>query len=311
MTIVPAMAARARHVTLLQRTPTYVISIPAIDPIAARLKRWLGPVRAHRIARAKNVRLQLLIYKASRRHPALVRRLIRALNLRALPRGFDVDAHFNPPYDPWDQRMCVVPDGDLFRAIRRRQVSIVTDRIDAFTSGGIRLLSGSELEADVIVTATGLELLALGGVSYRVDGEPVSLSRLVTYKGMMITSVPNFVCVVGYLNASWTLKLDLICEHFSRLLTLMDERDYAYCVPDSPDPASPTRPLVEFSAGYVQRSMHQFPKQGATAPWVLSMDYLHDRRLLVDGPVGDQMRFVRRRAQARPSQPAGVRAGGT
>jgi cation diffusion facilitator CzcD-associated flavoprotein CzcO len=292
MTIVPALTERARHVTLLQRTPTYVIAIPAIDPIARRLKRLIGPVRAHRIARRKNVRIQLLIYSASRRHPRLVRRLIRALNARALPAGYDVDTHFNPPYEPWDQRMCVVPDGDLFHAIRNGRASIVTDRIETFTDNGIRLRSGSELEADVIVTATGLNLHALGGVCYRVDGDPVALTDRITYKGMMLTDMPNFICVVGYINASWTLKLDLICEHFCRLLTLMDERDYAYCVPESPDPAAPTRPLMEFGAGYVLRSMHQFPKQGATAPWELSMDYLHDRRMLVDGPVGDHMRFV-------------------
>jgi monooxygenase len=301
MTIVPAMTGRAKHVTLLQRTPTYVIAIPAIDPIARWLKRWLGPWRAHRIARSKNVRRQLLIYKASRRHPDLVRKLIRACNVRALPDGYDVDTHFNPPYDPWDQRMCVVPDGDLFHAIRKGQASIVTDRIETFTNDGIRLRSGSELEADVIITATGLNLLALGGVSYRVDGDPITLSEMITYKGMMLTNMPNFVCVVGYINASWTLKLDLILEHFCRLLTLMDERDYAYCVPESPDPAAPTRPLMEFRAGYVLRSMHQFPEQGAIAPWELSMDYLHDRRLLVDGPVGDHMRLVHKSARKRPS----------
>jgi cation diffusion facilitator CzcD-associated flavoprotein CzcO len=203
--------------------------------------------------------------------------------------------------------MCVVPDGDLFHAIRTGQASIVTDRIEGFSTDAIRLRSGSALEADVIITATGLNLLALGGVSYRVDGDPVTLSEMVTYKGMMLTNMPNFVCVVGYINASWTLKLDLICEHFCRLLTHMDEHDYAYCVPESPDPAAPTRPLMEFSAGYVLRSMHQFPKQGATAPWELSMDYRHDGRLLVDGPVGDHMQFVRKCTHNRTAFGAGYR----
>ncbi len=292
MTIVPAIAEKAEHVTLLQRTPTYVVAIPAVDPIAERLKRWLGPVRAHRVARAKNVRLQRLVYKLSRRRPRLVRKLIRAGNVRALPEGYDVDTHFNPPYNPWDQRMCVVPDGDLFRAISKGRASIVTDRIETLTEDGAELQSGSALEADVVITATGLSLLALGGVSYAVDGRPIRLNETITYKGMMLTGMPNFLYAVGYINASWTLKVDLICEHFCRLLTLMDEHDYSYCLPESPDPQAPRRPLLEFGAGYVLRSMHEFPSQGVTPPWELNMDYLRDRKVLLDGPVGDHMHFA-------------------
>ncbi len=292
MTIVPAIAERAEHVTLLQRTPTYVIGIPAVDPIADRLKGWLGPVRAHRVARAKNVRLQRLVYRLSRRRPGLVRKLIRAGNVRALPDGYDVDTHFNPPYNPWDQRMCVVPDGDLFRAIRKQRASVVTDRIETFTENGLKLRSGGDLEADVVITATGLNLLALGGVSYTVDGRPISLSETITYKGMMLTGMPNFLYAVGYINASWTLKVDLVCEHFCRLLALMDEHGYTYSVPESPDPRAPTRPLLDFGAGYVLRSMHEFPRQGSAPPWELNMDYLQDRKVLLDGPVGDHMRFV-------------------
>jgi monooxygenase len=301
MTIVPAMAERAAHVTLLQRTPTYVLAVPAVDPIADRLRRWLGPARAHRVARRKNVRLQRLVYKASRSRPRLVRKLIRSGAVRALPAGYDVDTHFNPPYNPWDQRMCVVPDGDLFRAIGKGHASIVTDRIETFTENGIKLHSGSELEADIVVTATGLNLLALGGVSYSVDGRPVRLSDTITYKGMMLTGMPNFLYAIGYINASWTLKVDLVCKHFCRLLTLMDERDYAYCVPEPPDPAAPTRPLLNFGAGYVLRSMHEFPKQGVTAPWELNMDYLRDRKVLLEGPVGDHMRFAHKPTKAPPA----------
>jgi cation diffusion facilitator CzcD-associated flavoprotein CzcO len=300
MTIVPAIAEQAEHVTLLQRTPTYVVSVPAVDPVSERLKKWLGPVRAHRIARRKNVQLQRLVYKASRRHPGAVRKLLRAAAVRALPTGYDVDTHFNPPYNPWDQRMCVVPDGDLFRAISGGQASIVTDQIEEFTESGIRLRSGSELEADIVVTATGLNLLALGGVSYSVDGRAIRLSDTITYKGMMLTGMPNFLYAVGYINASWTLKVDLICEHFCRLLSLMDEHEYAYCVPESPEADAPTRPLLAFGAGYVLRSMHQFPKQGATPPWELSMDYLRDRSVLLDGPVGDHMHFGGKQSAARP-----------
>ncbi len=274
MTLVPAMAEEAEHVTLLQRTPTYVVSVPAVDPLEMRLKQWLGPVRAHRIARRKNVRLQRLVWRLSKRRPNLVRKLIRAGAVRSLPEGYDVDTHFKPPYNPWDQRMCVVPDGDLFRSIRKGQVSMVTGRIETFTEHGIKLQSGEELAADVVVTATGLNLIALAGVSYSVDGEPVRLSEKVTYKGMMLTGMPNFMYAVGYINASWTLKVDLICEHFCRLLALMDEHDYSYCMPEDPDPDAPTRPLLDFGAGYVVRSVHEFPKQGSTPPWELSMDYL-------------------------------------
>lgn len=308
MTIVPAMAQAAEHVTLLQRTPTYVVSVPAVDPLTERLKGWLGAVRAHRITRAKNVRLQRLVWNLSKRRPNLVRRLLRSGAIKSLPAGFEVDTHFNPPYNPWDQRLCVVPDGDLFRAIRSQQVSIVTERIETFTESGIQLCSGAGLEADIVIAATGLKLLALGGLSYFVDGEPMLLNESITYKGMMLTGMPNFLYAVGYINASWTLKVDLICEHFCRLLALMDEHGYAYGVPDAPDADAPTRPLLDFGAGYVLRSMHEFPKQGSTPPWELNMDYLRDRKLLLDGPVGDHMRFVARdsleRALERPVQRA-------
>jgi monooxygenase len=291
MTIVPAMADQAEHVTLLQRTPTYVVSVPAVDPLEQRLKKWLGATRAHRIAKRKNIGLQRLVWHASKRRPNLVRKLIRAGAMRALPEGYDVDIHFRPPYDPWDQRMCIVPDGDLFRAISDGRVSIATDQIETFTETGIKLFSGGELEADIVVTATGLNLLPLAGVSYSVDGRAINLSETITYKGMMLTGIPNFLYAVGYINASWTLKVDLICEHFCRLLTLMDKRGYAYGVPESPDPDAPTRPLLDFGAGYVRRSMHHFPKQGSTPPWELNMDYLRDRKVLLEGPVGDHMRF--------------------
>jgi cation diffusion facilitator CzcD-associated flavoprotein CzcO len=307
MTLVPAMARRARHVTLLQRTPSYVLSIPAVDPIEERLKRWLGGVRAHRIARAKNVRLQRLIWNLSKRRPNLVRRLIRAATIKALPEGYEVDTHFKPPYDPWDQRLCIVPDGDLFKAISRGDVSVATGEVETLTERGIKLRSGEELAADIVITATGLNLLALGGVSYSVDEKPVRLSDTVTYKGMMLTGVPNFLYAVGYINASWTLKVDLICEHFCRLLALMDEHEYASCIPESPDPDAPTRPLLDFGAGYVLRAVHEFPKQGSAPPWELNMDYLKDRKVLLDGPVGDHMRFARK---ATASEPALTTAGG-
>jgi cation diffusion facilitator CzcD-associated flavoprotein CzcO len=308
MTLVPAMASKAANVTLLQRTPTYVVSVPAVDPIEQRLKKWLGPVRAHRIARRTNVRLQRFVWNASKRRPNLIRKLIRAGAVRALPQGYDVDTHFNPPYNPWDQRMCVVPDGDLFRAITAGHVSIATDQIETFTEDGIKLRSGKELDADIVITATGLNLLPLAGVAYNVDEEPIRLSDTITYKGMMLTGMPNFLYAVGYINASWTLKVDLICEHFSRLLSLMDEHDYAYCVPEWPEPDAPTHPLLDFGAGYVLRSMHHFPKQGSAPPWELNMDYLQDRKMLLDGPVGDHMQFRGKQAERlSPTLGAGAR----
>jgi monooxygenase len=295
VTLVPAMADRTSHVTLLQRTPSYVVSVPAVDPLVERLKKWLGPARAHRVGRRKNVMLQRYVYKLSRRRPNLVRKLIRAGTVRSLPEGYDVDTHFNPPYNPWDQRMCVVPDGDLFRAIRGGDATVATGRIENFTERGIKLESGEELEADIIVTATGLNLVALGGVAYTVDDRPVDLSDQIAYKGLMLTGMPNFVYSLGYINASWTLKVDVVCEHFCRLLALMDERGYAHCVPESPDPDAPRRAVLDFNAGYVLRSMRLFPKQGAVAPWELNMDYLRDRKVLLNGPVGDHMHFARDR----------------
>ncbi|HEY3829634.1 MAG TPA: NAD(P)/FAD-dependent oxidoreductase [Solirubrobacteraceae bacterium] len=298
MTIIPAMAKRAAHVTMLQRTPSYVVSVPAVDPIAERLKRWLGPERAHRIARRKNIFLSRAIYKGSRRYPNQLRKLIRAGNVRSLPEGYDVDTHFNPPYNPWDQRLCLVPDGDFFRAIRAGSATVVTDQIETFTETGIELQSGAALEADIIITATGLDLLPLGGLAFSVDETPIDLHETVTYKGMMLSGVPNFVYAIGYTNASWTLKVDLVCEHFCRLLTLMDRRGYASGVPDAPPPGSPARPILDFGAGYVKRAIDRFPQQGATAPWELNMDYVRDRKVLLDGPIGDHMGFASRQASA-------------
>jgi monooxygenase len=293
VTLVPSLAAEAAHVAMLQRTPTYVLSVPAVDPIHAWLKRRFGPVRAHRVARWKNVRLDRMIYRASRRYPKAVRKLIRSLTVRELPAGYDVDTHFSPPYDPWDQRMCAVLDGDLFRVVREQRASIVTDRISEVTETGVVLESGRRLEADIIITATGLEMVPFAGVSYVVDERPVDVSKTITYKGMMLTGVPNFVYGLGYTNASWTLKIDLICAHFCRLLALLHDREYDYVVPEAPPADAPTAPLVSLASGYVQRAIDTFPKQGATEPWLLKMDYLEDRRFLLEGPVGDHLRFRR------------------
>jgi cation diffusion facilitator CzcD-associated flavoprotein CzcO len=293
VTLVPNLAERAAHVTMLQRTPTYVVSAPAVDPVHAWLKGVVGPIRAHRIARWKNVRLDKLVYAGSRRFPDRARKLIRSHNVKELPEGFEVDTHFNPPYGPWDQRMCAAQDGDLFAAIRAGSASIVTGRIATFTEGGIELESGEEIAADLIVTATGLEMIPFAGISYTVDDAPIDFGQTVTYKGMMLTGMPNFVYALGYTNASWTLKVDLICEHFIRLLELMDDRDYDFAIPEEPAPAIERTSLIDLGSGYVKRAAARFPRQAMGGPWHLGTDYLQDRRMLLDGPVGDHLRLHR------------------
>lgn len=297
ITLVPALAETAGHVTMVQRTPTYVLSVAGVDPLHAWLTRRVGAVRAHRISRRVNLCLDRLVYAASRRYPAGVRRLIRWLNLRALPGGYDVDTHFNPPYDPWDQRMCVARDGDLFAAISSGRAEIVTGRISHLTETGLALENGRELAADVIVTATGLRMVPLAGVSYTVDGRPVRLGETVAYKEMMLSGVPNFVYALGYANASWTLKVDLVFEHWCRLLRLMDERGHAIAVPQPPPPGLATAPVVDLSSGYVTRAASRFPRRGPRPPWRLATHYRADRRLLLDGPVGDHMSFAQTRSR--------------
>jgi monooxygenase len=288
VTLVPALTDRAAHVTMLQRSPTYILSIPSQDAIANGLRKLLGTRRAYSITRWKNVTVSTLIYQLSQRRPALVRSLIRRGALHQLPAGYAVDTHFNPTYGPWDQRLCLVPDGDLFRAISDGDASIVTDRIERFTPTGVLLESGAPLDADIVVTATGLNLLALGGIELTVDGDPVSLPERLAYKGMMLSRVPNLVFTIGYTNASWTLKADLVAEYVCRLLEHMDRGGYTECMPVDDDPALESRPLLDFAAGYVQRSLHLFPKAGSRAPWRLGMSYPQDvltlrHRALEDG----------------------------
>jgi monooxygenase len=287
VTLVPAMAGTAGHVTMLQRSPSYVMTLPAQDPIANGLRRLLPIDVAYGLTRRLNIARQRWIYSISKRHPQLVRRMIRWLTKRQLPAGYAVDEHFKPRYDPWDQRLCAVPDGDLFKAISDGRASVVTDRVARFTEHGILLESGAELEADVIVTATGLNLLAFGGMALTVDGAPVDLADRLAYKSMMISGVPNFAFAVGYTNSSWTLKVDLVCEHLCRMLAHMDAggRDSVVAVAD--DPTIERRPLLDFSAGYVQRAVDRFPKQGSHGPWTLEMSYAADRARLRHGPVED------------------------
>jgi cation diffusion facilitator CzcD-associated flavoprotein CzcO len=273
VTLVPALARTAAHVTMLQRSPSYVISLPAQDAIANAL-RWALPARlAYSIVRWKNILLMILTFQLSRRRPKMMKALIRKGVQRQLPAGYDIDTHFKPPYNPWDQRMCLVPNGDLFEAISGARASVVTDQVATFTETGLALASGAELDADLIVTATGLNMLALGGMEIIVDGSKVNLPDTISYKGMMLSDVPNFAMAIGYTNASWTLKCDLTCEYVCRLLHHMDANGYRQCTPRNHDPSLRRVPFIDFSSGYVLRSIDKFPKQGSRRPWRLNQNY--------------------------------------
>ncbi|WP_329500699.1 NAD(P)/FAD-dependent oxidoreductase [Kitasatospora herbaricolor] len=287
VTLVPAMAETAEHVTMLQRTPSYIMALPRRDALANRLQKVFGPERGYALARRRNIAIQRLAWRLLRRFPNAGRRYIRFANARLLPEDYPVDEHFNPPYDPWDQRLCLAPDGDLFTAIREGRASVVTETITGFTETGVLLASGRELPADVVVTATGLNLQVFGGIALTVDGREVSFPETVAYRGMMLGDLPNFAFAIGYTNSSWTLKVGLVCEYFCRLLRHMDEHGYdtARAVPG---PGMPTRPFLDFDAGYVRRSLADLPRQGTTSPWLMSMSYQEDRKLLRAGAVTDE-----------------------
>jgi monooxygenase len=286
VTLVPALAVDAAHVTMLQRSPTYVVSLPVVDALAGTLRRVLPAKAAYEAVRWRNVLRTLASFQLARRRPALMKALLRRALERQLPPGYDLDTHFTPRYDPWDQRLCLVPDGDLFQALGSGRASVVTDRVEAFTERGIRLASGAELEADVIVTATGLELLALGGMELAVDGREVELSRTMSYKGTMLSGVPNLAMALGYTNASWTLKCDLTFEYVCRLLSHMRQHGYTTCVAKH-DPMVAELPFSDFSSGYIQRALDRFPKQGARAPWRLRQNYALDVLALRRGRLED------------------------
>ena len=288
VTLVPSMATTAAHVTMLQRSPTYVVSRPAEDAVANALRRYLPARLAYGLSRWKNVLLGMVFYQLCKRRPDKARTMILEGVRQELGPGYDIDRDFAPRYAPWDQRLCLVPDGDLFRTIRDGKVSVVTDEIDRFTATGLRLKSGQALDADVVVTATGLELKLLGGMALEVDGHAVDPAETVTYKGMMLSDVPNFATVSGYTNASWTLKADLVCDYVCRLLNHMQRRGLRQCVARLDDPAMPRLPWIDFSSGYIRRSMHLFPKQGDRRPWRLDQNYALDLLNLRYGPVTDR-----------------------
>jgi monooxygenase len=287
VTLVPAMSHAAGHVTMLQRSPSYILSLPAHDHIADLLRRWLPENAAHVLVRWKNILISLGIYQLSRRAPNFARGMFRQGAANRLPQGYAIDTHFNPKYEPWDQRLCLVPDSDLFKAVSAGRASIVTGQIDTFTEHGVRLESGHELAADIIVSATGLQMLALGGVRLTVDGTLVSPGHAFVYKGVMLGNIPNFAFCVGYTNASWTLRADLSSIFVCRLLNHMDRHGYRACKPAC-DPASlEARPLLDLTAGYVLRAAANLPKQAAEKPWRIRQNYILDMLTMKFGRIED------------------------
>ncbi|UTM37241.1 NAD(P)/FAD-dependent oxidoreductase [Rhodococcus pyridinivorans] len=291
VTLVPALAEKAEHVTMLQRSPTYVMSLPARDPIATRIRRLLPDRVAHRAVRTKNVVANLGFYQFCQRFPSAAKRMLRTLTERRLRGRIPVDPHFSPRYDPWDQRLCVVPDSDLFRTLRAGEAEIVTDRIDTVTEKSVRLESGRELEAEILIPATGLQLVPAGGIEFVVDGEKIELSARFIYRGMMLDGLPNAAMCLGYTNASWTLRADLASLYVCRLLRYMRRNGYRSAVPRYSGDGR-TRPLLGLDAGYIHRAEGALPKQGARSPWLMRQNYLLDLPTMRLGRVDESMQFT-------------------
>jgi cyclohexanone monooxygenase len=275
VTLVPEMAKTAAHVTMLQRSPTYVVSRPSVDGIAEALKHWLPAGPAHTLVRWKNVLIGRFYYRLARRRPQAAKQRIMAMAAAELGGSCDAGVHFSPRYDPWDQRVCLVPDGDLFKQIKAGRAEVVTDTIDRFTAGGIRLASGRELSADIVVLATGLKLNIAGDIALRVDGHAVVPGRTLAYKGLMLAGVPNLALAFGYTNASWTLKADLTAAWVCRLLNFMQRHGHRSAAP-RPDPSVAVQPFLSFTSGYVQRALDILPKQGDRPPWQVHQNYIAD-----------------------------------
>jgi monooxygenase len=295
VTLVPALAESATHVTMLQRSHSYVIAMPYEDRLTAFFRRHASAGMAFRLIRWRNILFGIYFYGKCRSRPQLIKAWIKAQAQKALGEGFDVNRHFSPRYAPWDQRMCLAPDGDLFKALKSGKAQVVTDEIEGFTREGIKLRSGAELQADVIVTATGLQVLALGGIRFEVDGRPVELARTMTYKGCMFSGVPNLASVVGYTNASWTLKCELVCRYVCRLLNYMDKKGFASSEPCNEDASVKEEPWLSLTSGYVERAADRLPKQGSKSPWRLRQNYVLDTLAIRTGVLDDGvMRFARK-----------------
>ncbi len=294
VTLIPEMAKDAEHVMMLQRSPSYMVSLPDTDVIANFLRKILPDKLAYAITRWKNIRWQQSVYRRTRTKPEKVKEFLLNRVRKELGPDYDIETHFTPRYNPWDQRLCLVPNSDFFHSIRSGKASIVTDHLDTFTENGVLLESGEELEADIIITATGLNLILLGGAELVVDGQPVEMSNTFSYKAMMYTGVPNLVTTFGYINASWTLRADLTAEYACRLINHMSATGFRQCTPrlrdeDQDMPAQPW--ITAFSSGYMQRVMHKFPKQGDREPWQNTQNYGLDKKMIRDGPIDDGALF--------------------
>lgn len=307
VTVVPAMAERAAHVTMLQRSPSYIAVLPDQDPVADFVRARLPTHIAHRVVRGRNVVMGMALFQFCRRFPEAASRYLRGQVAKHLPPGYPVERHFTPRYHPWDQRLCLVPDADLFKAISSGKASVVTDTIDAFTETGLRLSSGETLEADIIVTATGLSLVPCGGIRLTVDERAVEIGDALVYKAMMLSGVPNLAWCTGYTNASWTLRADLTSRQVCRLIDFMDRQGYEQVVPHADPHDVEQRPLLDLSSGYVARAAAELPKQGSKAPWSLRQNYLLDllatRLARVDNP---SLSFSRKRDRKPRPEPASV-----
>lgn len=279
MTMLPIVAQKAGHVTMVQRSPTYVIAWSRKSKMKGLFNFLFGPELTHRLIRWRNIKLMALMYATMRRFPRVTSWLLIRQARKALGKDYDVETHFTPRYDPWDQRVCLVPDGDIFEAIAEGRADVVTDHIDCFTEEGLRLQSGKELQADVIVTATGFDLQWMGGVELDVDGVPYEVPEAMIYKGCMLSGLPNAAFIFGYINSSWTLRAELVCDYICRLLRHMDEQGYARCCP-IPDPTVERLPALDLMAGYVKRGAAVMPSQGARDPWRFNQSYARDKALL-------------------------------
>ena len=301
MTLVPAMANHASHVTMLQRSPTYVVARPDKDSLSLALRKFLPEKTAYSLTRWKNTTLQQFVYKRTRTKPEQVKDALLKGVREALGDEYDVDTHFTPSYNPWDQRLCLVPNGDLFESIKSGKASVITDHIKRIDETGIQLQSGEHIDADIIVTATGLNLVTLGEMSFVVDGDHVDFSKTWSYKGCAYSGVPNLASSFGYINASWTLRADLTCEYVCRLLNHMDKTGTDVCTPRlrESDAGMPERPWIDnFSAGYMERVMHQFPKQGDREPWINPQNYKRDKKMFRDSPIVDGVMIFEKCRQA-------------
>jgi cation diffusion facilitator CzcD-associated flavoprotein CzcO len=290
VTLVPALAESAAHVTMVQRTPSHIVARPANDSIARVLQRWLPPGTAYRAIRWKNVLLTIFMYSRARKRPERAAKWIKNMIRKELPDGYPVDRDFTPPYKPWDQRLCLVPDGDLFAGMRSGKVSVATGAIERFTPDGLRLVTGDEVAADVVVTATGLVVKLFGGIDLVVDGCKVVPAERLIYKGMMLSGVPNLFLSFGYTNASWTLRSDVTARAVCRILNYIRRRGFGVCTPR--EPAGVERlPVIAFSSGYVQRALPLLPKQGSRPPWAVPQNYIKDRLAMRLTPVDADLEF--------------------